>query len=204
MMSLVGRLRTPFLSARLVRRYDVGLVAWIVFWVVLAIVAAAEISSLSGVTDPIVRTADGLQKVTGALGGVSNIPLIGGSIGDVVKQVDETVRSARTGAADAKATIHTMSWLVGLALGVGMVALGLVLYLPVRLAWRREVADVRRALAADPHDPELGRYLARRGLESMDYAAVRAWGGDPWWQLAEGDVWPLADLELTRLGLSRS
>jgi len=154
-------------------------------------------------TDPIVRTADGLQKVTGALDAFGHIPLIGGSIGNLAKQVDETVRSARTGAADARSTIHTMSWLVGLALGVGMVALGLLLYLPVRLAWRREVADVRRALAVDSDDPELGRYLARRGLEGMDYAAVRAWGGDPWRQLTEGDVWSLADVELTRLGLRR-
>jgi len=194
---------TSLLSARLVRRYDIVLVVWIVFWVVLAVVAAAQISSLTGLTDPIVRTADGLQKVTGALSGLGNIPLIGGSIGNVVKQVDDAVSSARTGAADAKSTIHTMSWLVGIALGVGMVGLGLLLYLPVRLAWRREVADVRRALAAGPDDPVLGRFLAYRALRGMDYSRFRAWDRDPFRPLDDVDVWPLADLELDRLGLSR-
>jgi len=37
----------------------------------------------------------------------------------------------------------------------------------------------------------------------MSYSDARARGGDPWRELEVGDVWPLADLELRRLGLRR-
>ena len=92
---------------------------------------------------------------------------------------------------------------MGIALAVGQAALGLLLYLPLRLPWRREVDDVRRALAADRNDPALCRYLARRALEGMSFAQVRARGGDPWQEMQTGDPWPLAELELQRLGLRR-
>ena len=62
---------------------------------------------------------------------------------------------------------------------------------------------MRQALAADPGDPALGRYLARRALEGMSYARRWSWGSDPWVEAETGDAWPLADLELQRLGLRR-
>jgi len=200
----VGGAGLAFLSARLVRLYDVALVVWVVFWIVVAVLGAVRIASLGDLADPVVRTAEGLQKTTDALSGLGDIPLIGGSIGKVVTQVRDTAVTARTQAADAKTTIHSTSVLVGVAIGVGMVALGLVLYLPVRLAWRREVADVRRALAADPDDLELGRYLARRAIAGMDITAFKAWGGESSGLGGPTGVWPLAELELRRLGLTRT
>ena len=182
---------------------DVAVAVWVVFWIVIGVLAAVEISHLGTLGDPVVRTADGLQKTVSALSGLSGIPLIGGSIGNVVKQVDATTESARAQVAVAKSTVHNVSLIVGIALAVGQAALGLLVYLPYRLPWRREVGDVRRALATDPADIALGRYLARRALDGMSFAQARAWGGDPWKQAETGDPWPLADLELQRLGLRR-
>jgi hypothetical protein len=194
---------TPFLNARRVRAVDIAVAVWIVFWIVVAVVAASRIDSLRSLADPVVNTADGLQKTVKTLEGLSNIPFVGGSIGGVVKQVEATAANAAHEAAKAKATIGRTALLVGIALGVGPAALALLLYLPLRLPWRREVADIRRALAADPNDSELARYLARRAVGGMSYAEVRAWGGDPWRAAESGDAWPLADRELRRLGLRR-
>ena len=199
----MGSVRTPFLSARRVRALDITVAVWVVFWIVIGVLAAVETRSLGTLGDPVVRTADGLQQTADTLSGLGSIPLIGGSLGNAVKQVDATAASARTEVAAARTTIHNLSLIVGIALAVGQAALGLLLYLPLRLPWRREVDDVRRALDADPHDPALGRYLARRAVAGMSFTQARSWGSDPWVQAESGDAWPLAELELQRLGLRR-
>ena len=195
--------RTSFLSAHLVRVLDVAATVWVVFWIVLGVSAALEVGRLSTLGDTVVRTADGLQKTADTLSGLASIPLVGGSLGGAVKQLGATAAAAKSQAASAKVTIHHLSLIVGIALAVGQSALGLLLYLPLRLPWRREVNDVRRALATDPDDPALTRYLARRAIESMTFAQARAWGDDPWRVAESADARPLADLELRRLGLRR-
>jgi hypothetical protein len=65
------------------------------------------------------------------------------------------------------------------------------------------VAAVRRALAADPNDPVLLRYLAERAIEGMRYDRLRELSDDPWLDMERGDTERLADVELSRLGLSR-
>jgi hypothetical protein len=199
----MNTVRTPFLNAHRVRVLDVAVVAWAVFWIVIGVTAALEIGHLSTLGDTVVRTADGLQKTADMLSGLASVPLVGGSLGSAVKQLGDTAAAAKSQAASAKVTIHHVSLILGIALGVGQTALGLLLYLPLRLPWRREVNDVRRALAADSADPALTRYLARRAVESMTFAQARAWGGDPWRVVESGDARPLADLELRRLGLRR-
>ncbi len=185
------------------RTLDITVAVWLVFWIVVGVLAAVEINRLGALGDPIVRTADGLQKTADTLGGLSSIPLIGGSLGGVVKQVDATAAAARGQVAAAKTKVRNVSIIVGIILGGGPAALALLLYLPLRLPWRREVGDVRRALATNPNDPALGRYLARHALEGLSFAEARTWGSDPWAQAETGDPWPLAELELQRLGLQR-
>jgi hypothetical protein len=199
----VDTVRTPLLNAHRVRVLDVTVAVWIVLWIVIGVLAAVEISHLGKLGDPVVRTADGLQKTADSLGGPSGIPLIGGSLGGVVKQVDATAVAAKSQVDAAKATVRNVSLIVGLILAGGPAALALLLYVPLRLPWGREVGDVRRALATDPNDPALGRYLARRALEGLSFAQARTWGSDPWDQAETGDPWPLAELELQRLGLPR-
>ena len=191
------RALTP--SARLVRLLDVALAAWVAFWVVVGVIAGLEVSHLAVLADTVARTADSLRNAVSALAGLSQVPLIG----NIVRSVNASAATAHAQAAATHATIDRLSLLVGVALAVGQTALGLLLYLPLRLPWRRDVADIRRALAADPDDPVLGLYLARRALALMSLTEARALGGDPWRGAAAGDVWPLAEVELRRLGLRR-
>ena len=91
----------------------------------------------------------------------------------------------------------------GLAAGVLPAAMLLVLYLPVRLRWRRDVAAVAAALPGAAGDPALDTYLARRALENLPWDTLRAIAPDPWGAVGSGDCRALADAELARLGLSR-
>ncbi len=195
--------RTPGLSARTIRLLDVAVAAWAVFWVVVGVLAAVEVSHLGTLADTVARTADSLRNTVQALAGLSHVPLVGASLGAVVGKVSASAAAAHAQAAAAHTTIGHLSLLVGVALAAGQATLALLLYLPLRLPWRRDVSEVRRALASDPDDPVLGLYLARRALAGMSLAQTHAMGGDPWRAIAAGDVWPLAEVELRRLGLRR-
>ena len=72
----------------------------------------------------------------------------------------------------------------------------------MRLPWRRDVAAIRAALARDPDDPVLQRYLAARAIEGLPYDRLRELSDDPWRDMETGRAERLALVELTRLGLA--
>jgi hypothetical protein len=76
-----------------------------------------------------------------------------------------------------------------------------LLYLPMRLVWRRERLAVRAALARG--DPLCEEFLARRAVAGAPYDRLVAAAADPWGELAARRFAVLADLELARLGLER-
>ena len=90
----------------------------------------------------------------------------------------------------------------GLAVGLLPAAIVLLLYLPVRLRWRRDVAAVAAALPGAAGDPALDVYLARRAVASLPWDGLRAVAPDPWGAVERGDCRALADAELARLGLA--
>jgi hypothetical protein len=91
----------------------------------------------------------------------------------------------------------------GIGVGLLPAALVLLLYIPVRLAWRRDVRAVRAGLAAAAGDPAFEHYLARRAVDVLPWDSLHAVSGDPWRAIAGGDFRVLADAELARLGLRR-
>jgi hypothetical protein len=193
----------PRLSARTVRVLDVAVAVWAAFWVAMGVLVAVEVGHLGDLADTVARTADSLRNTVQALAALSHVPLVGASLGAVAGRVSASAAAAHAQAAAAHTTIDHLSLLVGVALAAGQATLALILYAPLRLPWRRDVAEVRRALASDPDDPVLGLYLARRALAGMTLTEARELGGDPWRGPAAGDVWPLAEVELRRLGLRR-
>ena len=71
-----------------------------------------------------------------------------------------------------KDKVRAAGVIVGCLIAVGPALVALLIYLPVRLPWRRDVAAIRAALARDPDDPVLQRYLADRALEGLSYDQV--------------------------------
>jgi phosphate starvation-inducible protein PhoH len=104
---------------------------------------------------------------------------------------------------NSRDAVHRTAVVAGVGIGVLPGALVLVLYLPVRSRWRRDVRAVADALADSAGDPAFERYLARRAVAALAWDEVRGVAPDPWGALDRGDVRALADAELSRLGLSR-
>ena len=195
--------RSPFLNARKIRTLDVLVVVWVVLWVVLGVLLGRAIWEIGGLTNPIMSNADGLKHTVEGLQRLGSIPLVGGAVDSVVNQVTGAAQSAHSQAQTVKTRIEQVGVAVGLFLALGPILLALLFYLPLRLPWGRDVAAVRRALAADPDDPVLLRYLAERAIEGMRYDRLRELSRDPWLDMERGDTARLADVELVRLGLSR-
>ena len=78
----------------------------------------------------------------------------------------------------------------------------LLVYLPRRLAWRREVREVRAALdTAQSHDAAV-QQLARRAVHNLGLRELLAISPDPEGDIAAGRARELARAELQRLGLA--
>ena len=195
--------RSPFLNARKIRTFDVLVVVWIVAWLVLGVLLGRAIWEIGGLTDPIISNADGLKHTVEGLQRLGDLPFVGGVVDSVVDQVTGAAQSAQSQAQTVKTHIEQVAVAVGLLLALGPILLALLFYLPLRLPWKRDVAAVQRALAADPNDPVLLRYLAERAIEGMRYDRLRELSDDPWLDVERGDTERLADAELSRLGLSR-
>jgi hypothetical protein len=196
--------RSPFLSARKIRTFDVLVVLWVVVWVLFGVLFGRAIWEVGRLTDPIVSTADGLKQSAEGLRRLGDLPFVGGTVNKVVDKVTGAADSAHAEAVGVKTRIERVGVFAGLLLALGPALVVLVLYLPLRLPWGRDVGAIRRALAADPNDPVLLRYLAERAIEGMRYDRLREFSDDPWRDMERGDTRRLAEVELRRLGLTRT
>ncbi len=195
--------RRPFLSAPVVRGLDLLLLAWVLAWLVVGVAVGRAVWDVSAIADPIIRNAAGVSDATHSLDKLRSVPLVGGVLGDAVGGVRAPFDKTRAEAQLVKDRVRQVGVVVGLLLALAPTLLALVVYLPFRMRWRRDVAAVRAALAHDPYDLVLQRYLALRVVQGLRYDELLALSHDPWHDIVTGHAWPIADLELRRLGLSR-
>ena len=196
--------RRPHVSARTIRTLDVTIVVWIVLWLFLGVFVGRAIWGVGAIADPVIRNADGLSQTAAGFERLRSVPLIGGVLGGAVGGVAGTADKARAEAQSVKDKVHAAGVVVGCLIAVGPALVALLIYLPVRLPWRRDVAAIRAALARDPDDLVLQRYLADRALEGLPYDRLRELSDDPWLDMQSGRAQRLAQAELIRLGLAPS
>jgi hypothetical protein len=194
--------RPPFMSARKVRLMDAAIVVWIVAWVLLGVFVGRAVWGVGGIADPVIRNATSLGQTAQGFERLRSVPLVGSALGSVVGGVTGAADKTRAEAQAVKDRIHAIGVTVGLLLALVPVAVALVFYLPLRLPWGRDVRAIRTALARDPTDPRLQRYLAVRALQGLTYDRLLALSDDPWHDLATAHAERLAAVELERLGLS--
>lgn len=195
--------RRPFFSARKVRALDLVVIAWVLAWCVVGTAVGRAIWDVSAIADPVIRNAAGVSNATHSLDKLRSVPLVGGVLGGAVGGVRAPFDKTREEAQLVKDRIRQVGVAAGLLLAVPPSLLALLVYLPFRLRWRRDVAAVRAALRRDPHDLVLQRYLALRAVQGLRYDELCALGDDPWHDIVTGHAWTLADVELDRLGLVR-
>ncbi len=194
---------TQLLSARAVRRLDVGTVIWVVVWVALGVLMWQDIDGQTQLAGDVVKVGEAVQNTGQALGVVGGLPLVGGSIGEFAGKIEALGKEVTVSGQTSQDGIHRVALIAGLAVGILPAALALFLYLPVRMRWRRHVKAVADALPQAAGDPAFEHYLARRAVDALTWDELRAVSGDPWKAMANGDYRALADAELARLGLSR-
>jgi hypothetical protein len=189
------------MTSRKVAVFDVILVAWICVWALLGISVGRVIWDVGGIADPVIRNAGGLSRTVQGLERLRSVPLVGSALGSAVGGVSGSADRARAEAQAVKDRIHQVGLAAGLLIALGPSLVALAFYLPFRLPWGRDVAAIRTALARDPDDPVLQRYLALRATEGLPYDTLRTLSDDPWRDMEAGHAERLAAVELDRLGL---
>ncbi|PWW24452.1 hypothetical protein JD79_03632 [Geodermatophilus normandii] len=181
---------------------DVGLLAWIVLWVVVARVVHGAVLVLAepgqAVEDLGSSVADSMGSAASA---ADDVPVVGDELSapfDALGDAAGSVTGAGQAAQDAVGTLATVLAVVLVVLPVGWL---LARWLPWRVAWVREASAVSRL--AGRAEPDLDLLAARAvataplpRLADLPPGTGAAWrAGDP------AAVRALAALEAGRLGL---
>ena len=193
--------RTPRPAAR--RLLDAAIILWAAAWIVVGLLVAREVRGLADLSRTVTAAGYALQEAGNTLGTLEGVPFVGEDVGDVAERTERAGRSARESGRSSRESVESLANLLGLSIALAPSLPLIALYLPMRLAWIREVRAVRRALAAAPDERGLDEYLARRAALAMPYDRLSATTADPWGDLAAGERRRLSDAELRRLGIRR-
>jgi hypothetical protein len=189
---------SPTVRARQVAA-DLGMVAWLVLWVVVARTVHGAVLALAepgrAVEDLASSVADSMSSAAQAAEGV---PLVGDELAapfDALGSAGDSVGGAGQAAQDAVGTLATVLAVVLVLLPVGW---ALLRWLTWRLGWARAAGAARRLAAADP-DVLAARALATAPLSRL--AALPPGTADGWRAGDPAATRTLAAVELERLGL---
>ena len=176
---------------------DLGLVAWLVLWVLVARLVNSAVLLLAApgqAVSDLGRSMSG--NLTSAASAARNVPLVGGRLSGPFNSLASTGRSVTGAGQSAQDAVGTLA-VVLVVLPVGWL---LLRWLPWRLGWLREARAARRVLTGTP-DLELlaARALATAPLPRL--AGLPAGTGAGWRAGDPVAVERLAGLELARLGL---
>ncbi|HET7327086.1 MAG TPA: hypothetical protein VFJ14_07330 [Nocardioidaceae bacterium] len=184
-----------------VRLLDGLIIFWLALWIVVGAWSGYTIWQLSDLGDTVTNSGLALHSTGEALQTLGELPVVGAEPSDLGDEVVSTAEDIAGRGQDVQAQLRQLSLTLGLSIMLMPTTPVLGLYLPLRLARRRELLDVRRGLAEDGWDPLLERYLAERALDHLPYAAVRDISDDPWRDIADGRGHALARAEIARMGL---
>jgi hypothetical protein len=192
--------QSPVLRTRQVAT-DVGMLAWLLLWVVVARVVHSAVLVLA---EP-GRAVEGLGRsvadnMNSAAEAADRVPVVGDELSapfDALAGAGGSVSGAGQSAQDAVGTLATVLAVVLVVLPVGWL---LLRWLPWRLRYAREAGAARRLLTGAP-DLEIlaARALATAPLPRL--AALPAGTGAAWHAGDPAAVRALAGLEAQRLGL---
>lgn len=190
------------LDAQRLPTADALVVFWSVFCLVLGGWVGYELWQLGRLGSSLAEAGRGLDAAGRALQELRGIPLVGEAPGAIGDEVRATAQDAVVRGQSAAQSTRRLAVLLGLVIAIVPLVPVLWWYLPPRLARSRETAQVRRMLAEqDPR--EVDGYLAERALRRLPYDRLRSATESPWTDYAEGRHRALADVELSRLGISR-
>jgi hypothetical protein len=158
-------------AARTVRRWDVAAVLYVVVLGALAVAIGSRVWALGELNQGLGQAADALDATARALGLAAQVPLVGQAVGDVAGSVTGTAAQVRAGGVAAQHDLHLAAVGIGVAIALLPVPM-LLVYVPLRLARRRELRGLRRLLTG-PIDPSLVAHLAHAAVRRVPYTDLR-------------------------------
>ncbi|GGI07512.1 hypothetical protein [Egicoccus halophilus] len=141
------------------------------------------------------RVSSGASAAGTAL---TDLPLVGGALSAPFEVVADAGRDLAAAGSEAGGSLDGLAALLPALLVAVVVGYLVAHWLPARVAWVREVAEVQRL----GHTPDADRLLAHRALARRPLHELRRDGADPVADLAAGHWTSLADLERRALGLT--
>lgn len=179
-----------------------GLVGfWVLLWLVVGLFVGLQVWHLSNMSSAATSSAHAVDEAGQALESLGNLPLVGQETTRLGGQVRAAARDVQVNAEQTRQDVRRLSILLGLTVALVPATPFIALYLPERLARRRRVRDVERALARRGLDPPLEAYLAHCAVSEMAYGDLETVTADPVGDLISGRHTALADVQLARLGL---
>lgn len=180
---------------------DLGLVAWLVLWVLVARLVHGAVLLLAApgqAVEDLGRSVSG--NMSSAASAARDVPLVGDQLSGPFRSLAHAGNSVRGAGQSAQDAVGTLAAVLAVVLVVLPVGWLLLRWLPWRLGWLREARAARRLLDGTA-DLELlaARALATAPLPRL--AALPAGTGAAWRAGEPAAVRSLAALELGRLGL---
>jgi hypothetical protein len=180
---------------------DVAAAAWVLAWIVVAVLVGIDISQLNGLSTTLSLAGGVLVTLGHGLHVLSHLPFVGHGAGSIGGRLVATGTRAATTSKEVSTSIHQLSYLLPIVVAVAPTMPVLAVYLPVRIQRDRDLRAVRRALREPQARHHLERYLARRAVTMLPFHQVRRLSADPWEDVETGRVRHLAEAELRRLGI---
>jgi hypothetical protein len=181
---------------------DLGMLAWVVLWVVVARVVHAAVLVLAEPGAAVESLGVSVAESMGSAADVADdVPVVGDELAvpfDALGSAGDSVSGAGQSAQDAAGTLASWLAVVLVVLPVGWL---LLRWLPWRLAWAREASAVGRMVDSTAPDLDL---LAARAVVTAPLArlaALPSGTGAAWRAGDPAATRALAALEADRLGL---
>jgi hypothetical protein len=182
-------------GGRALRLLDAATVVWVAVWIGLGVAIGVNVHHLTQLSHSVTLAGTAVQAVGKTLGALSDVPLVGGSIGHAAQQIQQAGASTVTSGQSSASSVSTLSWLLAVAVAVLPSAPVLGFYLPLRIHRAREARALAQSARLHGRDPNFREFLARRALGSLAYRDLPEGA----WTAADRDRFAAA--ELRRLGL---
>lgn len=189
------------MSHRTLRSIDIALALWLLLWCAVGYAVGDTVNGLSGLSDGVIGAGQGVSDAAGALTGITDVPLVGGSVEAIADRIDALGQGTVQKAEASKDVIFNVSLMLGLLIALAPSVPPIAVWLVIRSPLARDRRRIGKSLDAD--EAGLEGYLALRAATRYSYARISSVTTDPWGDLHAGRHAGLAAIELGRLGLTR-
>jgi len=183
---------------------DLFVVALIVLFIWIGIQVHDLVSALAVLGTGVSAAGTGIQSGFNSVGeSISNVPVVGGSIGDVFASVGQSTGGnlAAIGQQGQDA-VYLLATVIGIITAALPIIVLLVAVVPRRWRKIREMSSARGLAGyVDLNDPERARLVAMRAAFGLPYSELIRYTSDPFGDLAEGRYEALINAALADVGL---